>query len=199
MPWSVRKRWTVAVTVLLAIPVVVVLGGVALFIGWIFFWFHEDFFFSGDGVMRHAVGDATFQVEFPAVDLSKAGHYEFHFTRLAPPMGYAVGFRVPDRSSALVSMTMSNERGETVFQQKRRLSDWSWNRDMAVIDGVIEEVPIGGGSVRIEQRGRGPDGGWGTFFEPRWSGRYTLTIEVIEPDSKRLLARPVIEGYTAGL
>ena len=198
-PWSVRKRIGVAITVVLATPVVLILGGAALFILAIVGWFNAGLLFSGDGVYRKGVDGATFQVEFPAVDLSRQGKYTFHFTRMAPSMSYAVGLHVPERSSALVAMTMSNERGQIVFQQKRRLLDWTWNRDMAVINGALSEVPIGGGSVRIQLDGVGPDGGWGTHFEPRWSGHYTLTIEVFEPDSKRLLARPVIEGYTAGL
>src|SRR6266513_5901557 len=181
-PWSVRKRITVAMWVVVATPVVLVFGGAALFIVLVLGWFNAGIFFSGDGVYRKGVDGAAFQVAFPAVDLSRTGTYAFHFTRLAPPMSYAVGFHVRERSSALVAMTMRNERGEIVFTQKRRLSEWRWGRDMAVINGVLDEVPIGGGSVRIEPRGVGPDGGWGTHFEPRWLGRYTLTIDVIEPD-----------------
>jgi len=199
VPWSVRKRISVALTVLIATPVVLIVGGVLLLIAYVFGWFNAGIFYSGDGVYRRGVDGAAFQVEFPAVDLSKTGMYEYHFTRMAPPMGYSVGFRASAHSSALVAMTMTNERGEVVFQQQRRLSEWNWNRDLAVIDGVTDEVPIGGGSVRIEQRGRGPDGGWGTHFEPRWLGHYTLKIAVLEADPRPVVARPVIEGYTASL
>ncbi len=202
--WSVRKRITVAAGVLLAIPVVLILGFVALIIG----WFNAGIFFSGDGKYQRGIDGAAFQIEFPAVDLSRSGRYTFHFTRVAPPIGYAVGFRVFDgrrdlpsgaRPSAIVSMSLRNERGEIVFQQKRRMSDWNWRHNMAVINGVSEEVPIGGGSVRVENRGVGPDGGWGTYFMPRWLGRYSLTVEILEPDpnAARLLVCPVIEGYTA--
>jgi len=206
--WSVRKRVQIVIAIFLAIPVVVVFGGAALILGFVFVWFNEGLFFSGDGKYQRGVDGAAFQVEFPAVDLSRPGRYTFNFTRLAPPMGYAVGVRVFDgrrdlpseaRPSAVVSMTLRNERGELVFQQKRRLSEWDWRRNMAVIRGQTDEVPIGGGSVRIENRGVGPDGGWGTYFTPRWSGRYTLAVEVLEADpaAARLLAHPVIEGYMA--
>ena len=196
-PWSVRKRITVAIAVILGTPLVLVLSGVALFIAYMVGWFNAGIFFSGDGVYRKGVDGAAFQVAFPPVDLSRAGSYTFHFTRLGPSLSYAVGFHAARQSPALVAMTMRNERGEIVFQEKRRLSEWTWNRDLAVINGVVDEIPIGGGSVRIQPRGVGPDGGWGTHFAPRWSGRYALTIDVLEPDRVHLVARPVIEGYMA--
>jgi hypothetical protein len=187
----------VAIGVLYAIPVVVVVGGVALIFAYLFAYYHAGMFYSGDGEYREGVDGAAFQVSFPGVDLSKPGRSSFHFTRLGPEMGYSVGLRVPTPSNALVAMTMTNERGEIVFHQQRPLSQWTWRRDLAVIDGITDEIPIGGGSVRIQPRGVGPDGGWGTHFEPRWSGHYTLTIDVVEPDPSRTIARPVIEGYMA--
>ena len=200
-PWALRKRIKVAIGVLVAAPVVLVLTAAVLFIAYIVAWFNAGIFFSGDGTYRRGVDGAAFQVKFPAVDLSRTSRSTFHFTRLAPPIDYAVGLRVDSerRPSAVVSMTLQNERGEVVFQQKRRLSEWLWRRNMAVIHGESAEVPIGSGSVRIENRGKGPDGGWGTYFEPRWLGRYNLTVEVVEPDplTPRLLANPVIEAYTA--
>lgn len=117
-------------------------------------------------------------------------------------MTYVVGLRVPGRTGldARVSMQLHNERGEMVFRHSRRLSEWNWLRDLAAIDGSTTEVPIGGGSVRIELLGVGTDGGWGTHFTPRFSGTYTLTIVVERPKTGTapLLAYPVIEGYTAG-
>src|ERR1051326_4961383 len=140
-PWSVRKRITVAVGVIFGTPIVLILGGAALFIAYIVGWFNSGVFFSGDGVYRKGVDGAAFQIAFPAVDLSRAGSRTLHFTRLVPPMSYAVGFRSPRPSPALVAMTMRNERGEIVFRQQRRLSEWTWNRDMAVINGVVDEIP----------------------------------------------------------
>ena len=188
---------TVAIGVLLGVPVVIVVGGVALIFAYLYGYYHAGMFYSGDGEYRKGVDGAAFQVSFPAVDLSKRGRSAFHFTRLGPEMSYAVGLHVPPPSNAVVAMTMTNERGEIVFRQQRPLSQWTWNRDLAVINGIIDEIPIGGGSVRIQPRDVGPDGGWGTHFAPRWSGRYTLTIDVIEPDPSRTVARPVIEGYMA--
>lgn len=196
-PWSVRKRVTVAIGVVLAIPVVVVVGGVALIFAYLFANYHAGMFYSGDGEYRKGVEGAAFQVSFPSIDLSKPGRSSFHFTRLGPEMSYAVGLRVPAPSAAIVAMTMTNERGEVVFHQQKPLSQWTWNRDLAVINGITDEVPIGGGSVRIQPRGVGPDGGWGTHFEPRWSGHYTLTVEVLEPDRSPTVARPVMEAYMA--
>ena len=200
-PWTLRKRIKVAIGVLVALPVALVLGGAVLLIGFIVACFNAGIFFRGDGTYRRGVDGAAFQVKFQPVDLLRPGRYTYHFTRLAPPIDYAVGLRVDGerRPSAVVSMTLQNERGEVVFQQQRRLTEWHWRQNMAVIHGESVEVPIGGGSVRVENRGKGPDGGWGTYFEPRWLGRYNLIVEVVEPDpsTPRLLANPVIEGYTA--
>lgn len=205
--WSLRKRIAVVIGVLVGLPAAVLLLAVALFFAYIFVWFSSGALFSGDGKYRRGVEGAAFQVQFPPIDLSRPGRYSFSFTRLAPPMGYSVGLRLYDRPdepsalpSAVVAITLSNERGELVFAQKRRLSDWNWRRNMAVINGRSVEVPIGGGSVRIQNLDIGPDGGWGTHFTPRWRGRYTLTLEVLQPDpaAARLVVRPVIEGYTAG-
>jgi hypothetical protein len=196
-PWSVRKRVTVGAVVVLAIPVVVVTGGAALIFAYLFGYYHAGMFYSGDGEYRKGVDGAAFQVSFPDVDLSKAGRSTFHFARLGPEMDYAVGLRIPTPSRAVVAMTMTNERGEIVFHQNRPLAQWRWHRDLAVIDGITDDIPIGGGSVRIQPRDVGPDGGWGTHFEPRWSGHYALTIDVVEPDPTRVVARPVIEGYMA--
>lgn len=197
-PWTLRKRITVAISVLLAAPIVVVVGGVALLIAWVFAWYNAGMFYSGDGEYRKGVDGAAFQVSFPSVDLSRSGRSTFHFTRLGPEMDYVVGLHVTKESNAVVAMTMTNERGQVVFHQQNRLSQWLWRRDLAVINGITDEIPIDDrGSVRIQPHGVGPDGGWGTHFEPRWSGRYTLTVEVLEPDLSRTVARPVIEGYMA--
>jgi hypothetical protein len=191
-----------------------------LFIAYLFAWFHFGAFYSGDGTYRTGVNGAAFQVEFAPVDLSRVGRYTFHFTRLAPPQGYVVGLRVYDETSAararddsasnlepgvrpraLVAMSLQNERGQVVFRHQRRLDDWDWLRNIATISGKSVEVLIGGGSVRIENQNVEPDGGWGTHFTPRWSGRYRLTIEVLQPDpaASRLVVHPVIEGYTGSL
>ena len=101
----------------------------------------------------------------------------------------------------MIAIALRNERGEIVFDQKRRLADWNWRRNLALINGESFEVPIGGGSVRVQNRGVGPDGGWGTHFSPRWEGRYSLAFEIVQPDpdAAGLIVRPVIEGYTASL
>ena len=163
--------------------------------------------------------EAAFQVAFPPVDLSKRGRYRYRFTRLGPSLDYSVGFRVarssgepvntdeygrPDlaaskRPTALVAISLKNERSERVFSHTRRLSEWNWLRNMAEVQGKTSEVPIGGGSVPIDCVGVGPDDGWGTHVKPRWLGTYDLEIQVIEPDQEvvELVAVPVMEAYVA--
>lgn len=213
--WTVRKIILVAVAVAVGIPVLLV-GLVVLYIA---AWFHAGALYSGDGEYRRGVGEAAFQVAFRPIDISKPGRHRYRFTRLGPSLNYSVGLRFTDsqkhpiqmdeygrpdlkvsqRPSAIVAIALTNERREQVFSHKRRLTEWSWLRNMAEIDEKIIEVPIGGGSVRIERVGVGPDDGWGTHFTPRWFGKYELEVQVVEADERAaaLLATPVIEGYGA--
>lgn len=214
-PWTPAKITIAVIASIIAIPVLLV----AAFVLYIFAWFHAGALFHGDGQYRTGVGEAAFQVAFPIVDLSRPGQYRYTFTRLGPSLDYSAGFRILDRGgnavnldeygrpdlpsanhpAAVVEMSLTNERHEKVFREVRRLSDWNWLRNMAEVNSKIVEVPIGEGSVRIERIGVGPDGGWGTHFTPRWLGRYTLEVKVLEPDPRaaNLRAEPVIEGYVA--
>ena len=54
------------------------------------------------------------------------------------------------------------------------------------------------GDVVFAQKQRGED--CAAYFTPRWSERYTLTVEVIDADPVAgVRARPVLNGYTSGL
>ena len=53
------------------VPVVAGVLGATLFFGYLFAWFHAGAFFSGDGKYRRGAGEATFQVEFPAIYVSR--------------------------------------------------------------------------------------------------------------------------------
>jgi hypothetical protein len=213
--WTLRRVILVAVGVVVGIPVLLI-GFVVLYLA---AWFHAGALYSGDGEYRRGVGETAFQVAFPPIDISKTGRHRYKFTRLGPSLNYAVGLRFMDsqkrpvqmdeygrpdlkvsqRPGAVVAVALTNERHEQVFSHKRRLTEWSWLRNMAEIDEKIIEVPIGGGSVRIERVGVGPDDGWGTHFTPRWFGKYELEIQVVEADKQAaaLPATPVIEGYVA--
>src|SRR5437867_7065506 len=127
-PWSVQKRIGMAIGLLIGIPAGLILAAVALFFAFMLAWFNAGAFCSGDGQYRRGVGGAAFQVEFPPLDLSTPGKRTFTFTRLAPPIGYTVGLKFPDarRRSAVVAVTLRNERGEVVFARRRALAAWNW-------------------------------------------------------------------------
>ena len=208
-----RLLWVAAAVV--GLPIAAIL----LFIVYIVGWFNAGIFYSGDGVYRRNAGEVAFQVQFSPVDLTRAGRYEYRFTRLGPEMNYVVGLRILDerrnplrmdeygrpdlleteRPTATVLMQLSNEREQVVFRHSRPLQDWNWLRNMAEINGEITEIPVGGGSVRIQPLGVGPDGGWGTHFEPRYFGTYTLTVTVEQrsTSAERQIVYPVIEAYMA--
>lgn len=183
-----------------AIIVSLPIGAILLLVLYIVAWFNAGVLYAGDGTYRRNQGAATFQVRFPPADLTRSRRYVYEFTRLGPPMKYYVGLRVPgaERPQATVLMQLQNEKGETVFRHSRSLQDWDWLHDLATINGKIVEVP-GPDFVQITPLGVGPDGGWGTSFEPRFFGRYTLVIDVepVHSGSQPLLVHPVIEAYTA--
>ena len=186
-------RWTLIGVV--AAPLVL-LGA---FIAWLFIFFNSGIFFSGDGEYRHPGSrGAAFEVTFPEIDTSVPQTQTYEFTRLAPTIGWVVGVRskaaMPD---AVVRLTLTNEHGEKVFEQSVVLSNGS---RLASVEGTTREVPIDShGSVRIEALGKGADAGWGTHFEPRWLGRYSLRAEILRTSSHRnSLAQVVMEAYTAG-
>lgn len=196
--------WTIAIG--FGLPA----GAVLLFVLYFFAWFRAGIFYAGDGTYRLGAGDATFQVEFPAVDLTRRGRSTFRFKRLAPKMGYVVALRVSgandetfetpeNRPNGKVLIHLRNEEGETVFRESRLLREWRWLRTRASISGESREVPIGGGSVTFERLNVGADEGWGTHFTPRFFGSYILEVVVEEPSTNAhgWTVHPVIEGYTA--
>ncbi len=163
MTWSSVQRWLIwLAATIVAVPV----GAVLLFLLYVVAWFNAGILYSGDGIYRRDSGEATFQVELPPVDLTRPGEYQYRFTRLGPTMRYVIGFRVQeadgrpdlpaaDRPNAWVRMELHNEKGQTVFRQSQPLQDWNWLRNMAVIDGELTEVPIGGGTVQMKSSALG--------------------------------------------
>lgn len=176
-------------------------------------------FYDGDGECGR-IG-AGYAVRFAFIRLDKPGTYTFRFTGLAP-RNFIVGFRLTspsgtplgidehgrsavmtqDRPNPLIEITLVNERSETVISESKRLRDWTWWSDFVNIRGVGQDVPLpSGGGTRFVRQAEKPDRGWGTSFQPRSAGRYTLIIKIVEPDpvATAVVINPTIETYLGSL
>jgi hypothetical protein len=101
-----------------------------------------------------------------------------------------------------VGVTLTNELNETVVNETRPLREWFWLRDFAQIRGAGSDQPFTPrGDTRFVRTNVKPDAGWGTSFEPRLRGRYTLTIRVVHPDgsASRMQLQAVMETYVGSL
>ena len=157
-------KWMgIGLAMFFGVPVV----GIVLIFTYFAAWSYSGIFYSGDGEYRRGTDGAAWQVRFPAIDVTRTGRYVFHFSHLAPPVGYCAGFRVDGarHPAAIIAMTMQDNSGTTVFAQKQRAA------------------------------------GCSAYFTPHWSERYTLIVEVVDPDpsAASLRVNPVINGYTSGL
>jgi len=106
------------------------------------------------------------------------------------------------RPNPLVEIGLLNERYDLVISESRPLQDWEWNHNMVQIRGEgHDETTSTRGDTRFVRVGVKQDGGWGTTFEPRLRGQYTLIIKMLEPDPKArgVMLQPVIETYVGSL
>lgn len=81
------------------------------------------------------------------------------------------------RSDALVKVVLVDESGRTVLHEEERLNQWTWSGDSFVYHR-------GHDSHEARRISEVVDEGRGTYFKPRTRVKYTLTVEIIEPDSK---------------
>src|SRR5687768_3478335 len=134
---SVKRAVTWGLGVIVAVPLLLV----AFFVAWIAALFKSGVFYTGDGEYRQpGTNNASFQVAFPEIDISTGGTYTYRFTRLAPTSGWLVGVR-PQAigSAATLKLTLTNERGQTVFDELVQLDA---DAHFATVQGVTREIPI---------------------------------------------------------
>ncbi len=161
--------------------------------------------YRGDGTFTpHAAPSALCQdgytVDLGAVDLTSNQQLDRVVDGL-PPFESTIGLAIAPhpgsdhshedlpRLSALVTVTLRNDKGHITLSRQERLSQWT--RQYAVDDpqhaylyqrGNLIDVPVAPGAARVERFPLGDDDSWGTYFTPRRNARYTIHFAVDEPD-----------------
>lgn len=135
----------------------------------------------------------SYTVLLGPVDLNKKNKVVFALEGL-PQEAMCLGFDtslsdrsakiVENRSDALIRVELVNEVGRALIRQEGRLDRWTWSY------GAWEEYKSFV-YLRGNERDRyfldlRSDEASGSYFKPHTNGEYTLTVEVIEPDSKGL-------------
>jgi len=151
---------------------------------------------KGDGAFTdHGPRGAhnRFELDFGPVDLERTGSREFRFSDL-PAEEFVFGLRLTAPGgeklgalpAATVRITLVNENYETVFDMTDEVAnlvrsetakEWFlYQRGRLPLPGAAKP---GGERLSV-----GPDGGWGTYAQPRRNGSYRLTFETVKPDSR---------------
>lgn len=169
---------------------VATLSGCSLFVPW-------GHLYAGAGAYEKKGG--LYQVRLGTIPLGRTGAQNLRIENLGPGWEWDVGFRVEAvregvevlseseelraefLPKALVKLTLTNERRQTVFSRTARLDALDWLRNRAAVRGEGREYEVSPGTWAYRRFDVGPDKGWGTSFTPRFSGQYVLRWEVIEP------------------
>jgi hypothetical protein len=173
--------------------------------------------YTGDGTMSSLVqGPSRYRVDLGSVELTR-GEVVRHTLSGMPTERFIVGFEVSRKVKiprheartrplkAEVRIRLVNERHETVIDERRPLSEWTWtgspaaptDRPFVYLRGATSEIPIGkDGSMRVVEESHRPDGGWGTYFAPRRNGKYELVVEILssDPNARDFEAKVVAIG-----
>jgi hypothetical protein len=178
--------------------------------------------YRGDGTFTgHAAPSAICQddytVDLGATDLNSASHIERRLEGL-PHIESTIGLAIARRSSiagedaprpsALITVTLRDEKSHIVLSRQERLSQWT--RQYPIDDpqhaflyqpGSLIAVPVGPDTSHVQRFPIGEDDSWGTYFTPRRGARYTLEFTVDEPDadSAAVDARLQIRGVVGCL
>src|SRR4030095_6804890 len=158
--------------------------------------------YAGDGRLHDAgplAASERYVLDLGPIDLSASRTYAFNLSQLPnTPMTvglYIVAENVPVRAlyeskpiNTMVTVEMTNDRGEQVLSERGELSSWTWSgrgdeRDRSFVyrSGAFHEVPVRPGVTTGVRDGELADAGWGTYFTPRSNGRYALHILVGKP------------------
>jgi len=155
--------------------------------------------YSGDGTFSDSgIGASSnrYVVALGPVILNTDHDVEYHLVGL-PAETFTIGLAVTAKTpiaqpiyearpiSSIVHVLLLEEHGREVINEVRPLSDWVWageagtpDRSFVWIRGESAEQPLNNGWTSEVPVGLKADGGWGTSFNARRDGRYTVRIGV---------------------
>ena len=175
--------------------------------------------YRGDGTFAPRAAPSSlcqdgYTVDLGPVDLAAAMQIDRTLDGL-PPIESTIGIAIAAKSSesagemprpsALVTVTLRDDKSHIVLSREEPLSQWT--KQYAIDDprhaylyrpGSLIGVPVGPGASRVERFPLGEDDSWGTYFTPRRNAHYTLHFAVDEPDANaasldaRLQVRAVV-------
>jgi hypothetical protein len=154
--------------------------------------------YHGDGTFTRIPAPSvafkdSYRVDLGGVDLSQTSSVDGRLDGLPPTettIGIAFASSDQVRSSALITVTLRDEKNHIVLSRQERLSDWV--RYVSADDpqhaylyqrGGFIDVAVAPDVVHHQHFPIGEDDSWGTCFTPRRGARYTLHFEVNEADA----------------
>jgi hypothetical protein len=157
--------------------------------------------YEGDGrLIDHGWSDANahYVLDLGAIDLSRVGTAAFRMHHL-PELEFTVGLDVnetPHKDFSEVRphpgnirLTLETADHRTVISESGPMESWTWSyglgspRSFVYRRGAQKEVSLGQGVSRYDRIDTKSDAGWGTYFTPRSTEYYLLTVSVLEPSA----------------
>ena len=135
----------------------------------------------------------SYRVDLGTIDLSRTTAVDRRLDGLPPTettIGMAFDASSDVRPAALITVTLRDEKNHIVLSRQERLSDWV--RYVSMDDpqhayfyqrGGFIDVAVAPDVIHHQHFPIGEDDSWGTCFTPRRGARYTLHVEVNEPDA----------------
>ena len=175
--------------------------------------------YRGDGTFTPRPAPSSlcqdgYSVDLGPIDLAAATQIDRKLDGL-PPIESSIGIAIATKSSdsagdmprpsALVTVTLRDDKDHIVLSRQEPLSQWT--KQYAIDDphhaylyrpGSLIGVPVGPDVTHVQRFPLGEDDSWGTYFTPRRNARYTLHFAVDEPDANaasldaRLQVRAVV-------
>jgi hypothetical protein len=171
--------------------------------------------YGGDGQLSDAgflvLLGHRYTLDLGPVDLRVAGTRTYHLRRL-PSTGFAAGIKISEvdtnlleslpEQDARVRIQVTTADGKVAVLEDVPLREWAWSHALGGSEAFLyrrgreNEIPLGGGGVRIQRIDLKASNGWGTYFDAKFWTWYDLTVEVVEPaPSAAKPARVVLHGY----
>ncbi len=172
-------------------------------------------FYHGDGTLSQDLATFRYVLDLGPFDLSRAGQKTYEISGL-PETEFTIGVQVTCIGSCAlplwetkpldvnVELRLTNEHGETVVAVAKQLSSWTWSgsgnepqKAFLYLPGEQRKIPsLGDGQITDPLIRFAADGGWGTYFTPRWNGLYRLRVATQSGDAQaaNFLVRIQAEG-----